>query len=280
MLFLQTLLSQHYDKHPILILKDVTYHELKAMVDYMYRGEVNISQDKLGAFLSAAKSLQIKGLSDNAEDTIDEELKRHEKQPLKAPPITPPPHSRASLPQKTVEPKRTSSQVDYQSNSSVSCTTSPPNSGKRRHIAQRKTSEASLPFPSNHVTNSFDTLKEFQPAPLVTKIVPNSPIASSCNITMPSPIVPKITMPRSLVPSLDLHTSLTAIDTSTSVLPELGLLQIKAEPITDSLVIPKTEYSYDNNEGSIEDLTLDDDEDEFDKSQAGPSHEDESNHSE
>lgn len=31
----------------------------------MYRGEVNISQDQLGALLKAAESLQIKGLSDN-----------------------------------------------------------------------------------------------------------------------------------------------------------------------------------------------------------------------
>lgn len=61
----QTLLSQHYDKHPIIILKDVKFPELRAMLDYMYRGEVNISQDLLGSFLKAAESLQIKGLTDS-----------------------------------------------------------------------------------------------------------------------------------------------------------------------------------------------------------------------
>lgn len=35
------------------------------MLDYMYRGEVNISQDLLGSFLKAAESLQIKGLTDS-----------------------------------------------------------------------------------------------------------------------------------------------------------------------------------------------------------------------
>ena len=35
------------------------------MMDYMYRGEVNISQDQLAALLKAAESLQIKGLSDS-----------------------------------------------------------------------------------------------------------------------------------------------------------------------------------------------------------------------
>lgn len=35
------------------------------MMDYMYRGEVNISQDQLAALLKAAESLQIKGLSES-----------------------------------------------------------------------------------------------------------------------------------------------------------------------------------------------------------------------
>jgi BTB/POZ domain len=46
-------------------LKDVKFQELRAMMDYMYRGEVNISQDQLAALLKAAESLQIKGLSDS-----------------------------------------------------------------------------------------------------------------------------------------------------------------------------------------------------------------------
>lgn len=58
-------MQEQYDKHPIFILKDVKYQELRAMMDYMYRGEVNISQDQLAALLKAAESLQIKGLSDN-----------------------------------------------------------------------------------------------------------------------------------------------------------------------------------------------------------------------
>lgn len=62
---LQGLLSEHYDKHPVFILKDVKFKELEAMMNYMYRGEVNISQDQLTALLKAAESLQIKGLSDS-----------------------------------------------------------------------------------------------------------------------------------------------------------------------------------------------------------------------
>lgn len=84
---LQSLLSQNYDKHPIFILKDVKYQELKAMMDYMYRGEVNISQDQLGALLKAAESLQIKGLSDNRKG----ETETRKSTPAVAPPKSPPP---------------------------------------------------------------------------------------------------------------------------------------------------------------------------------------------
>lgn len=63
--FLANLLAQPYDKHPIFILKDVTFKELCAIMDYMYRGEVNIEQDQLNGLIKAAESLQIKGLSKN-----------------------------------------------------------------------------------------------------------------------------------------------------------------------------------------------------------------------
>nr|XP_024216323.1 longitudinals lacking protein, isoforms A/B/D/L-like isoform X6 [Halyomorpha halys] len=73
--FFEGVFSQHYEKHPIIILKDVTFTELKAMLDYMYRGEVNISQEQLGTFLKAAESLQIKGLTDSGNGEIKRERK-------------------------------------------------------------------------------------------------------------------------------------------------------------------------------------------------------------
>ena len=47
-----------------MFLKDVKFDQLQALVDYMYRGEVNVSQDQLAAFLSTAEALKIKGLAD------------------------------------------------------------------------------------------------------------------------------------------------------------------------------------------------------------------------
>ncbi|RZF39413.1 hypothetical protein LSTR_LSTR000934 [Laodelphax striatellus] len=61
--YLEALLSQHYNQHPIVILKDVKFTELQAILEYMYRGEVNVTQEQLGHFLKAAEMLQVRGLT-------------------------------------------------------------------------------------------------------------------------------------------------------------------------------------------------------------------------
>jgi len=67
----QALLQEQYDKHPIFMLKDVSYTELRALMLYMYHGEVHIPQSQLNSFLKAAESLKIKGLQkeNQQEDT-------------------------------------------------------------------------------------------------------------------------------------------------------------------------------------------------------------------
>lgn len=54
------------------------------MMDYMYRGEVNISQDQLAALLKAAESLQIKGLSDNRNASAAKEAQQKPQVPVAA----------------------------------------------------------------------------------------------------------------------------------------------------------------------------------------------------
>lgn len=63
--YFATLLDQPLDKHPIFILKDIKFHQIKAIMDYMYLGEMNIDEDLLPSILQAADSLQIKGLCRN-----------------------------------------------------------------------------------------------------------------------------------------------------------------------------------------------------------------------
>ncbi|XP_046654573.1 uncharacterized protein LOC124348411 isoform X1 [Daphnia pulicaria] len=63
--YFEELLSQLPDKQAVVFLKDVQFVDLKALVDYMYRGEVNVSQDRLNIFLETAYALKIKGLVDH-----------------------------------------------------------------------------------------------------------------------------------------------------------------------------------------------------------------------
>ncbi|KAG5871541.1 hypothetical protein JTB14_032551 [Gonioctena quinquepunctata] len=56
-------------KHPVVVLKDVKYSEIKAILEYMYRGEVNVAQDQLAALLKVAEALKVKGLVEENRST-------------------------------------------------------------------------------------------------------------------------------------------------------------------------------------------------------------------
>jgi hypothetical protein len=62
--YFQTVFASHPAKHPIIILKDVRYSDLRALLDFMYKGEVAIDQDRLPGFLRLAESLKIRGLAE------------------------------------------------------------------------------------------------------------------------------------------------------------------------------------------------------------------------
>lgn len=62
-LFLQKS-KENPSKHPIIILKDVSYNHLQAILEFMYAGEVNVSQEQLPAFLKTADRLKVKGLAE------------------------------------------------------------------------------------------------------------------------------------------------------------------------------------------------------------------------
>lgn len=49
-------------QHPVLMLQDVKPHDLNALMDFIYFGQVHMSQDSLPTFLKIAERLKIKGL--------------------------------------------------------------------------------------------------------------------------------------------------------------------------------------------------------------------------
>lgn len=61
-------------KHPVVIFKNVKFEDLANIVEFMYKGEVSISQDSLSSFLHVAEMLQVRGLSENQEIVPEKSL--------------------------------------------------------------------------------------------------------------------------------------------------------------------------------------------------------------
>lgn len=55
-------------QHPVIIFRNFKYDDLNAIINFMYHGEVNIFQEQLESFLITAELLEVKGLTDNAEE--------------------------------------------------------------------------------------------------------------------------------------------------------------------------------------------------------------------
>ncbi|XP_055706727.1 protein bric-a-brac 1-like isoform X1 [Phlebotomus papatasi] len=62
--YFQALFFDNPCQHPIIIMKEVKWPELKAVVEYMYKGEINVSQDQIAPLLRVAQMLKIRGLAD------------------------------------------------------------------------------------------------------------------------------------------------------------------------------------------------------------------------
>jgi hypothetical protein len=56
-------LQENPCQHPIVILKNVSYDDVSALLSFMYQGEVYITQDRLSSFLHTAELLQVRGLA-------------------------------------------------------------------------------------------------------------------------------------------------------------------------------------------------------------------------
>ncbi|XP_028153143.1 protein tramtrack, beta isoform isoform X7 [Diabrotica virgifera virgifera] len=61
-------------KHPIVFMKDVSYEALSDLLQFMYQGEVQVSQENLTTFIKTAEALQIKGLTGDGNGSTDSDV--------------------------------------------------------------------------------------------------------------------------------------------------------------------------------------------------------------
>lgn len=66
--YFQALFNDTPCDHPIVILKDVQWPDLKSILSFMYKGEIHVSQDQIGPLLKLAELLKIRGLSEEQTD--------------------------------------------------------------------------------------------------------------------------------------------------------------------------------------------------------------------
>jgi len=62
--YFDAIFSQYEENNPIVILKDVKFTDIKALVEFMYKGEINIDHSHLASLLKTAEDLRIKGLAE------------------------------------------------------------------------------------------------------------------------------------------------------------------------------------------------------------------------
>jgi hypothetical protein len=58
----QDILSNTEDSHPCIILSEMNYDDVRSIVEFIYRGELNVGADHFSSVLKTAEELQIRGL--------------------------------------------------------------------------------------------------------------------------------------------------------------------------------------------------------------------------
>lgn len=68
--YFQSLFMENTCKHPIVFLKDIRFNQIRALLDYMYHGEVSVEEAELPSLLKIAEALKVKGLVESDDENM------------------------------------------------------------------------------------------------------------------------------------------------------------------------------------------------------------------
>lgn len=174
--YFQSLFFENPCQHPIVIMRDIKWPELKAVVEFMYKGEINVSQEQIGPLLKVAESLKIRGLADvnGEQDVVGPPGAELTARPTTAKPITPP----------EWEPLRNSTEVG-------------DSSGRPKKRRRPSGERSSLSSPAESASTEMPEPPpsvEMSPAPPATPLPPPG-IPDNMPMNMPLPQQSQMTHP-------------------------------------------------------------------------------------
>lgn len=175
--YFRSLFFENPCQHPIVIMRDIKWPELKAAVEFMYKGEINVSQEQIGPLLKVAETLKIRGLADvNGEQdiaaaTTGELTARPASKPAPPTPIATPEWGRDSrLDQQSQQNQNHQDSVDAQ------------RAKKRRRSGERSSLSSPAESASTEIPEPPPSV-EMSPAP------PQTPMTTSASIEqLPLPL--------------------------------------------------------------------------------------------
>ncbi|GLH02526.1 Protein tramtrack, beta isoform [Gryllus bimaculatus] len=226
--YFELLFSQESEKNPIVVLKDVKFQELEAAVNFMYRGEVEVCEDRLAAFLEVAESLQIKGLGSDGK-SVDARGKSPTPKRLKA---AVPPKANSSRKEVTFTESENTVESCITLDSDKNSSESSSNHHLTHSLTHRETSDSS-PIPS-------------LPAIVSSYTIPSA--STSCPVRVETNRDrEKLEKNQCLSPSVSTFHSGDTVPSDVNTV-------IKTEPVTDSYL----EVKSDESERDFDDMTMDD----------------------